>query len=288
MASADAEYSSLLQKSTLSNKYRIKALQKVAETNEHRAQEIVQSIKEKIPTETDENKEILLSLLRVLASHDSYSFAEEKEAQKRRLDPQENQTKKQKIEENPKIRFLPYPPEYFLLKLVSKALYTDSYIYYTEGKDKKSTETELEPQLTREYLVVPHLEQAVKLLYTAATQCKVCGMRFDSLSLYTVHADMHQKKSQIGKSVEIPMWRAWLLEPTEWTKKEKKISVTLKSTIQEKVPTVPVRGDRDQRCTICGDTFEIIWSDENECWAFNGALVIRKTPRQISHKKCVS
>ncbi|KAI5190707.1 hypothetical protein NEMIN01_1172 [Nematocida minor] len=297
MGSAEEqEYSALIRKSTLSNKYAVKALQCVAETNEHSAKDIIRAINSEITTGSDENKEALNSLLRLLAQHPSYHFIREKEPKRRQStesEPEES-VKKRKVEEKEPEQakaemFFPYPPEYILFKMVDKSNYKKSYEYYTQGShSSKLAESEAEPELTRAYLVVPRLEQAVRLLYTAEIQCKVCGMRFDSISQYTTHADMHQKKSQLGRSVEVPMWRAWLLEPGQYSKKEQKISVTLKTSVQGKVPTVPVRGDRDQRCTICGDGFDVIWSDENECWSFNDALIIRATPRQISHKRCVS
>ncbi|KAH9387215.1 uncharacterized protein NEMAJ01_2111 [Nematocida major] len=287
--SVGQEYSALIRKSKLTNKYIIKALKTVAETNNYYAREIVKTIQEEISAASDENKDALLSLLRLLAQNPAYFFIEEgKTPHKKQKHIESVPVKKRKVqvEVEVNIEFMPYPPEYFLFKLVSKQAYAESYAYYTEGKEKKSLEAELEPQLTREYLATPHLEQAYKLLYTAATQCKVCGMRFDVLSLYKAHAEMHQKKSQIGRSVEAPMWRSWLQETGAM--QEQKVPVKLKASVQEKMPTVPVRGDREQKCTICGDAFEVIWSDESECWSFNDALVIRTSPRQISHRRCVS
>ncbi|EIJ89443.1 hypothetical protein NEPAR06_2168 [Nematocida parisii] len=313
MVEAQQEYSSLIHRCTSMNKYTVKALQVVAETNDQYAQEIVQAINIELSGITNENKEALHSLLQFLGQHPAYSFIKGKEPQKRaesEMAEPEKKRKIQKIENSSKISvaqepkisqkepkisqkkpeiFYPYPPEYFLFKLVDRPAYTASYIYYTEGRTSKQNEQEVLPDLTRDYLVTAHLDQAIKLLYTSAIQCKVCGMRFDSLSVYTAHAEIHQKKTHITRnSSDISMWQSWLLEPTQWTQTEQKVSVNLKSTIQEKVSTVPVRGDRDQKCTICGDGFEIIWSDENECWSFNDALVVRTMPREISHKRCVS
>ncbi|KAI5160892.1 hypothetical protein NEAUS03_1385 [Nematocida ausubeli] len=301
MAAAQQEYEVLIQKCTLTNKYAVKALQIIAETNDQHAQEIVTAIKAEISKEKEENKEALLSLLSFLGQHPSYSFLKASYPEKRSLSAEEpERKKKRKIEEVPEklpeklpepeedTAFLPFPPEYFLFKLVDKATYTASYIYYTEGNTASKTDPDDLPKLTHEYLTTPHLESAIKLLYTSATQCKVCGMRFDSVSAYTAHAEMHQKKSHLVRGSDILTWQGWLMEPVQWTKTETKVSVNLKPSFQEKVPTVPVRGDRDQKCTICGEAFEVIWSDESECWSFNDALIIRTMPREISHKRCVS
>lgn len=289
MRTAEKEYLSLVKRTDLTNKYAIRALQAVAETNDHFAADIVCAIKREMEKSSDENKEALISLLQLLAEDPSYYFIREPGRKRKREEteqPKRRKTvKKEKKEKKEKERFFPYPPEYFLLKLVTKEVYRSSYEYYTN----KIQTVEIEnPSLDRKYLIVPHLQQAVRLLYTAEIQCKVCGLRFDSSIAYAAHAEMHQKKSQMGRTVEMPMWRAWLLEPGQWNQKEQKVAVTIKSTVQEKVSTVPVRGDREQKCTVCGDGFDIIWSDENECWSFSDAIITRTTPRQLSHRRCIS
>lgn len=300
MREVEEEYASLVRKSDLSNKYAVDALKEVAKTNDQFAKDIIRAIKGEMKETSNENKEALLSLLKLLAEEPSYYFI--RESPKRKRQPEEassENSKKRKVSKEEPIlsdtskglSFFPYPLEYFLLKMISKSSYKESYLYYTKEPSTNASTPNIyteEPKLTREYLIVPRLQQAIRLLYTADIQCKVCGLRFDSLSLYSAHGDMHQKKSQIGRSVEIPMWRSWLLEPVEWSQKEQKVSITIKSSVQEQVSTVPVRGDREQKCTICGDGFDVIWSDENECWSFNDAIITRAVPRQISHRRCIS
>ncbi|KAI5186880.1 hypothetical protein NEHOM01_1769 [Nematocida homosporus] len=312
-------YTALLKESSLENKHVLQALQITAETNDHHAIEIADSIQQEAKTAESPRKESLEALLKALSQHHAYSFLAKKS--RKRSAPEPEPIKQAKIDPviskspsppSPSLvtplsppaakpvssnlpsfgsLLLPYPPEFFLFKLVDKKTYLESYQYYTASKEEDSHHDQL-PTLERSYLNVPRLALAQKFLYSTIAQCKVCGMRFDSLEPYTAHADAHQRKSQIDKSLSGgAIWRPWLLEINQWAgeKPQHFPKVSLKESHQDQVDNVPVKGDRDQICTICKDPLEVIWSDNDECWAFKDAILVSSQPtRQICHRKCVS
>ncbi|OAG29610.1 hypothetical protein NEDG_00743 [Nematocida displodere] len=299
------EYTDLITRSTLATKYSIRALQAVAETNDHHAKEILQAINGAILSQHPEKKEALKLLLTALQGHPAYAAPQPapKSRPEKRPHPKEhpengntnpenangNPENAKKKKSLPKEGFFPFPPEFLLFKMVDKQAYAESYRYYTKSAHEERTES-TEPLLTRDYLTTPRLPLAVKTLYASSAQCKVCGMRFASIELFSVHDEHHQRRSQIDKKLSGAMWRPWLLEASQWAAAQKKAApVSLKSMHHGKIENVPVKGDRSQRCTICKDPFEIIWSDEEECWSFKDALVVKTSPtRQICHRRCAT
>jgi len=326
MGEAEQEYLSLIKKSQLNNKYAVRALQIVAETNSHHMTEIVRAIEQAEEAAEGEERLAITSLKHTVKK--SEEVQDKSVKSKKRKSSGEKKSKVPKVdeaveidrevdrdmsremgrdksgmeraevpeeaenEETPHDAFFPYPPEYYLFKMVDKAEYTESYIYYTRVQEKEM-EKEVEesyPELKRSYFIVPRLGQAQKALYSAPMQCKVCGLRFYRVDRYTAHGETHQKKSQIEKTISGDMHRLWMLQKESRGEMEHKAhKKTLAQNLQDETESVPVKGDGDQRCTICKEQLEVTWSDEEECWVFKDALLIRSQPkREICHKKCAT
>ncbi|KAI5189262.1 hypothetical protein NECID01_0457 [Nematocida sp. AWRm77] len=297
MTSALQEYRALLHSRPLSSKYTVKALQIVAETNEHHAQEIVKAIEQAMEEASVQDKEVLAGLLRALSQHYKYApltgastpstkrkKSVKEEPAKKECREKENGSSPQSAEE----MFLPYPPEYYLFKMVEKKKYLASYLFYTRTEQTAQEDAETEPSLSREYFIVPRLHTAQKMLYSTGMQCKVCGMRFSTGEALMAHGELHQRRNKMDKSVVGRLSRPWLLEPKEWTDPQPRTpKVSLYTALPDETDNVLVQGDREQKCSICKDPFDIVWSDDEESWVFKDALQVRTSPRQICHKRCV-
>lgn len=292
MTSPRQEYAALLKARPLSNKYTVKALQVVAETNDHLAAEIAQAIEQTMAAASPEEKEILGSLQGALSQHYKYRFLGERPPSRKRPLESEPRKKERREKESPAAgseeAFFPYPPEFYLFKLVDKKTYLKSYLAYTKASQPESAEVYAEPTLSREYFVTPRLSLALKMLYAQGMQCKVCGMRFSAADALLAHGELHQRRNQLDKSIVGHIWRPWLLEPKEWGDAQPRLpKVPLYPTLPDETESVLVKGDRDQQCSICKEPFEVVWSDEDENWVFKDALQVRSSPRQLCHKRCI-
>jgi len=319
MTRAMQEYLQLIKKTNIRDKYRIKALQIVAETNEQHTKEILEAIEKAIEEAKEQDRAVLQSLYTAIIANSRTKIHTEGTSTKKRKNSEERQDSKvqkieQKIEQKTEQKersieetvyteieqtetegkqadmVYPVPIEYYLLRMIDKQAYMESYMYYTQN-DKKQKIEEEKPELTREYLIVLRTELARSVLYTSLVQCKVCGMRFRSTEIYKAHSEQHERRAQIGKAVSGSMYRPWMAETEQWQEIEHKTQRMQLHTshIQDESEEVPVNGEREQKCTICKEAFEIVWSDEEETWVFRDALVVRASPaRQICHKKCAT
>ncbi|KAI5180560.1 hypothetical protein NEOKW01_0864 [Nematocida sp. AWRm80] len=349
MSDATKEYTKLLKKGTLVNKYRLKALQYVAETNTHYRTEILTAITNHLKIVTGKDREELTYLLNTLTGQSTQSNQtmqrprtkedkedtqaegseeinnsfntkeiegteetqetqekEEKEIEEREeantfweQEPERGRRKRVSSEENKQAKvqkkentFFPFPLEYLLFNLISKQEYLETYTYYSQFKIN-AIDTKIPiPELSREYLITPHLSLAIKLLYSSSTQCKICGIRIQTPAVFKTHMDIHQKRSQIEQTAGGHMYREWLIDLFEGTTERYPVKMTLNIPLHKnkgstKPQTVPVNGQRNQKCSICKDPFEVIWSDEDECWSFKDAILLRESPtRQVCHQKC--
>lgn len=318
------EYGLLLRELRSRDKHRIKVLSIIAETNDHKSREISEAIAEALERAQPEQKQAILALAEALSRTSNYSRlalpakaeAPAKEEAPAPGDAAEFPSNKRiKTESNQGAsldKSLPYPIEFYFYKLVPREEYASSFEYYRgiydrapqgpaaraeRGRAAEEAPVDMEEvRMDRDSLGVRRLELGVSYLYSSHVQCKVCGLRFDDpTGAYTAHVDQHQKRSQMeaAPAQAQMMWRPWLMEPREWAhpgdSRRKSVAISQGPVSPVEASRVMIRGDKDNRCFICKDSFEIVWDDEEEDWAFKDAILIKEDgARQICHRRCAS
>eukprot|EP00850_Spirogloea_muscicola_P014858 SM000109S14172 [mRNA] locus=s109:288611:295516:- [translate_table: standard] len=137
-----------------------------------------------------------------------------------------------------------------------------------------------------------------------AHQCKTCGLRFVTQEEYGRHLDAHFQKRKRQKSAK-GRSRRWFVTLQEW------LAGTAGGMDGEAPPGTAGGGvagsdgnvaaldeDLDQmavpadeahdRCSLCGDKFEVFFNAEEDEWMFRGAVYAAQPGGPIVHAKCRS
>eukprot|EP00850_Spirogloea_muscicola_P018713 SM000174S03368 [mRNA] locus=s174:289056:295513:+ [translate_table: standard] len=159
-------------------------------------------------------------------------------------------------------------------------------------------------EFRQEVLRERHLSVISALYDDFAHQCKTCGLRFVTQEEYGRHLDAHFQKRKRQKSAK-GRSRRWFVTLQEW------LAGTAGGTDGEAPPgtagggvaglvgnTAALDEDLDQmavpadeahdRCSLCGDKFEVFFNAEEDEWMFRGAIYAAQPGGPIVHAKCRS
>eukprot|EP00898_Chlorokybus_atmophyticus_P003585 jgi/Chlat1/4227/Chrsp27S04311 len=118
-------------------------------------------------------------------------------------------------------------------------------------------------------------------LYSSMThQCRTCGLRFSAQEPYSKHLDWHFLRTKRQKTQKVSS-RAWFVSTKEWltgtATEGTDAAVSFFDTQEAEAPkedatlsSVPA-DDTQDRCALCGESFEVFWNPDEEEWMFKGA-----------------
>lgn len=326
MGAPDEEYMALIKCAAGGGRgLALKALQAVAETNEHHAEALSRVLLR--PVEDPQVKETQKALIKALIKHpyyysiltntteDIYSGTSTKRPLEPTPTPPQKKvktknlsntisdntltkpTKPTKPTNNPPV-LLPFPPEYFLFKLVPRDVYIDSFKSLIRSSEVIQQKEPI--SLTRSYLISPGVDTlAQRLLYGSPLQCKACGLRLINTTQEAAHREIHHRRAHLERTLPgCQLGRPWMHSEEEWTSAappqgNRLILPQLSKHAQDPLSEpaeVPVNGDTEQACALCKEPLRATWSDLKEAWVFKDALLVRATQghREICHRRCIT